>query len=161
MSAGGGYPNRPSRTSFGPKLKNPKPVTNPETQADAGAFNLDFWQISGAGLMVPRAWAVLDATSGTMTMPANAEAWNPNKTQAAPTPARSGVGLYTLAYAASYLDNNDSSIGLAIVAAMAFPLNSISRRIAPSTVAGTTITINLRSSPADALVDGAVMVFLW
>lgn len=156
-----GFPNRTSRKAFGPQLVNPKPITNPSTQADAGAFNLAFWQMAGAGLMVSRAWALVDGTSASAVLSANGESWNSDKSIASPIPAYTSTGIYTLTYLPTYPDEKGNAVLFVPLFVVAIAVNSLSRRIATATFSGTVITINLRTSPADALVDGAVALLVY
>lgn len=160
-----GFPRRPSIASFGPDLRDPKVITNPETQVGADLMNLIRYQVAGLGLMSLRAWALIDSTGGvTPVIKARAESWNPLALSSAPylppTPGRSGVGALTLAYASSYPDENGVAQATSILVAVAFAVNRTTVRDAAATVSGSTITIALKEFGGGtfAAVDGAVFV---
>lgn len=160
-----GSPLRPSLASFGPTLREPKVITNPETQVGAGLMNLIRYQVAGAGLMMLRAWALIDSTGGvTPVILARAESWNPDgKTSApylAPVPGRSGVGALTLAYATSYPDENGVQQATSILVPIALAVNRTTVRDAAATVSGGIISIALKEFSAGTFsaIDGAVFV---
>lgn len=116
-----GFPRRFTRDALGPTLRNTYPVENPET--DIGAeetFNPVFHQITGMNLVVPRAALVAEWGGASFTLWHQEEAWNPKRSQAHPVLARTGAGLYTYTFAATYLDENGVAIPTALVAARAW-----------------------------------------
>lgn len=160
-----GFPRRPGLATFGPTLRDPIPLRNPETQVGADLLNLLKYQVAGLGLMGLRAWALIDSTGGvTPVIQARAESWNPDAKSSAPytapTPGRSGVGALTLAYAASYPDEKGNLVSTAITVPVAFAVNRSAVRDAAATVSGNTISVTLREFSAGAFnaVDGAVLV---
>lgn len=112
-----GFPRRPLRSAFGPKLTNAYPVEHPETQVGAQSFNPDFWQTAGMGLIVPRAIVIAKWNGSAFDIYHQAEAWNPNGDQAHPVLARTGAGLFTYTFAASYLDEDGNEVPTDIRAA--------------------------------------------
>ncbi|HEX4334686.1 MAG TPA: hypothetical protein VH062_02165 [Polyangiaceae bacterium] len=162
-----GSPRRPSLDSFGPQLRDQKPVTNPETQIGADMLNLVRFQLAGLGLTSFRAWALIDSTGGvTPVISARAESWNPNTKTGAPylppIPGRTGVGALSLQYASSYPDENGVQQSTSIVCALAFPVNRTTVRDAAASVSGSTISIALKEFGGGtfAAVDGAVLVVI-
>lgn len=159
----GGFPNRPGRRTFGPILKNASPVKNPELQPDADKFNLGFFQIAGSGLMVPRAWALVDGTGGggSARLVAHAESWNPDGDQPAPVFAYTSTGLYTLTYQASYLDDNGASVVVSPIASAGLPVDSANVRNVAVSRSGGVFTIRLKefSAGSYSVVDGPALVW--
>jgi len=161
-----GFPNRPGRKTFGPQLKNARAIANPELEADADTFNLLFAQIAGAGLMVARAWALIDGTGGSTTarIVAHAESWNPDQNTAAPyTPPQLGytsTGIYTLTYQPTYPDDSGSAVATGILAPWAIVTGTSNVRNAVASVAGAVITVRLKEFSAGAfnVIDGPVLV---
>jgi hypothetical protein len=154
-----GFPNRPSRSSFGPTLENAKPVRDPVRNPDADNFNLAFFQIAGCGLVVPRAWAFIDGAAGALLK--NAEAWNANNANPAPLFAKSATGVYTLTYLSTYPDDAGQTKVLAPFAPAGMAVNRSTVRDVAVSLSGTTLTINLKEFSAGvyAAVDGQVLVW--
>ena len=101
-----GFPIRPSRSALGPDPENRRKTVNPKQEMDARIARLIFWQVSGAGLMVPMARIFVPIVAGAVDANnvTHAEAWNPNQDQAPPTPTRTGLGVYQVQYAETYPD---------------------------------------------------------
>lgn len=59
-----GFPKVPSRSDFGPKYVNVRPIQNPNRELDAGIFNLIVWQIAGCGRTAAQAMLLYDANIG-------------------------------------------------------------------------------------------------
>lgn len=162
----GGFPRRPSLDSFGPQLQDTRVIRNPGAEAGSDLLNLMRFQLAGAGLMVARAWAVIDGTGGVITLAAHAESWNPKGLTAAPyTPpvaVRTSTGLYTLTYQATYPDDAGALVGLGISETWSRPLRSANVRDAATTFTGNVITVNLKEFQAGSYVavDGRVLVAL-
>lgn len=99
--SGGGFPIRPSISTFGPTLANAVPIRDPERELDAAVLNLLRHQVSGMGLIVPRVIAKV-LVSGAPSVLARAEAWNPaglsTGQYVAPTPTVVSTGRITLDY---------------------------------------------------------------
>lgn len=116
-----GFPLRISRDTFGPTLVDAWPVENPETHIPAVAFNLVFHQLAGMNAAHPVRYVLVAEYDGisAMTTLYQAEAWNPNNDQAHPVLARSGTGVYTVTFAASYLDELGAAVGTQLLFASA------------------------------------------
>src|SRR5690242_6338845 len=108
------FPTRPTRASFGPTLKNARPITNPTQQIPDSAFNSLFWSVAGMGGLSPMAMVLCTAVGGVIAIASHWEAWAPNGDGVAPTPARTSAGLYTLQYAAQYPDENGAQVATAL-----------------------------------------------
>lgn len=110
MSAG--FPNRPSRSDFGPTYKNARPTRDPEKNATAETFNLLSFQAAGASGMCPLAWLCGDIVLGDVQLGAHAESWNPegNLTGAYEPPSliRMSTGVYEFEYA-SQVPNDEQN----------------------------------------------------
>jgi hypothetical protein len=104
-----GFPVRPSRAAFGPKPVNRRPVKNPAQEMDGPTIaDLLMWQSAGMGVVSPVAWIYVPVAAGAIVTAnvAHSEAWNPDSNQTAPTPARTGAGVYTVQYATQYPDKD-------------------------------------------------------
>jgi hypothetical protein len=113
-----GWPSRIIRSLLGPVLVDDYAAENPDTDIPAAAFNTAFHQLAGLNVMLPRA-GVVASYSGTLTVIYQSEAWNADGAQVHPVLARSGTGLYTLTFAATYLDELGASVATSIVFARA------------------------------------------
>ncbi len=119
-----GFPTRPSLTAFGPRRSNARPVRNPQQQAGADFMNLLRWDVAGLGASCPRAWVLATFTGPTtIAVTAQGNAWH----GAAPTPARSGTGVYTFTYAATYVDDDSVAIVTNLLAVKVSPRGSTAR----------------------------------
>lgn len=153
-----GFPTRPSRAAFGPKPQNRGGIRNPAEQLDADTADLAFWQIAGCSGVADGAWALL--TWNGVSMPAapaaSFEAWDPNG-EGTPTVGRTGTGVYTVTYAASYPDKDGIEVTTNIIAAKAFPQTASDVRATVLVTSGRIVTVYLRNA-AGAAVDASVLV---
>lgn len=156
-----GWPNRISRTSLGPVLVNPKPITDPTRQADANVFNLDFWTVGGLAQASPKAWAYFTTAGAAIQLVAHAEVWNPNRNQPAPVPAYVGAGQYTVTYLDTYPDASGDEVAHGILFPVARPVNTLTNSIGLASLAGSVVTVNLKTNPGNLLADFAFALFLW
>lgn len=133
-----GFPIRSSRSDFGPKPVNTRPVRDPERDLDASIGHLLFHQVAGASAAGCRAWLATQIVAGPdVAIAARGESWNPNDIQTSPyTPpvvTRSSLGVYTVDYLTEYPDENGDLQPLvlagrvcqAIVDGAAHPLNTL------------------------------------
>jgi len=98
-----GFPIRTSRSAFGPKPENTKPVRDPRKHLSADIGALMMWQIAGSGLMVPTARMIFTVTGTTLALLQHTEAFQPDG-GTAPVTVRTGAGVYTFVYLANYPD---------------------------------------------------------
>jgi len=169
----GGFPNRPSRTAFGPIYENARPTRSPTKNAGATAFNLSFFQAAGSGLMVPKAWFVGEIVAGPdVALAQRAESWNPNGETtgdfAPHTLTYNSVGQYSFEYALQVPDDDGNLTALqfdwGIAVARAFPggttlaLGSV---VMTTTIAGIIrfVSLNLPSTWAPVDVNFAVALY--
>lgn len=115
-----GFPTRPSRATFGPRLENRRPVRDPRREFDASFANLALWQVAGLGTAGPIAW-VLCAVADDVSVVAHAEAWNPDGALAGPEVTRTAGGIYLVEYAANYPDDDGVDTPLALLFGAALP----------------------------------------
>lgn len=124
-----GYPRRITRDQLGPSLRNTHPVDNPETDVGAETLNALFHQASGLNLAVATRASVIatwDALGLDFDIEHQEEAWNPRRTQLHPVLSRQGVGEYSYAFAASYLDETDVAHPTALISVRASAMVEIS-----------------------------------
>lgn len=130
-----GFPRRVSRDTFGPTLVDVYAAENPEADIPAKAFNTLFHQVGGLNVSsITRAVVVAEWTGTAMGVAYQSEAWNPNGDQAHPVVARTSMGLYTVTFASSYLDETGASISTQLLLARATFMGQVStwasRRVA-------------------------------
>lgn len=104
-----GFPNRPIRATLGPALEDEFPVTNPKKEQGADVFTLGWWQVAGAGLVVPRAVLFVDvvaATSATTT--SQMLAWDVDQSLALLGWTYVGLGNFDITFASQYVDQTDT-----------------------------------------------------
>ena len=122
-----GAPARPSRSAFGGTLINSGAVRDPTRQLDAAAWNLMVWQVTGLGLIAPRAMLSFTAAASPVLL-SRAEAWNTDRltTGAFADPAFTvnGTGDFTIAWPTPQVDKDGVSAALAFSFAQAFVINT-------------------------------------
>jgi len=113
------FPTRITRASLGPKLEDAAPIRNPKQQVGKVTLNALFWAASGMSLVVPRATVIASWNTGgaVFDVSIQAEAWNPDGTQARPVLARTAAGSYTYTFASSYVDENEIAVPTVLLAA--------------------------------------------
>lgn len=99
-----GFPSRILRSSLGPKLRDTRPVENPETDIPADSFEALFRQVCGMNLGVGRVHLVVSWTGSSLQVVHQSEAWSPDNDQAHPVLTRVSAGIYTYEFASSYKD---------------------------------------------------------
>lgn len=112
------FPDRVSRSAFGPTPVDRGPIVDPERQLSAEIGALLFWQVSGAGLTADVAWCVVDDAGDFVV---GGEAWDPNNDQADPACSHSGTGEYAVEYDAQYPDKDGTMRTIALRGAIATP----------------------------------------
>lgn len=122
-----GSPLRPDRASFGPTLEETAPVRDARRQFSAAFMNLVLWQVSGLGLVMPRA-VLYFAGSATPTILGRVEAWNPNRETsgqyADPEITVTGAGNYLIEYPTPVLDEAGVEQAVSFSWALAFVHNA-------------------------------------
>jgi len=121
-----GFPIRHLLQSFGSKLRDARPVENPEIQVSAGRLNLSESIAAASSLLLPRVGLIAqwNTTTSLFEVYHQEEAWNARHEQARPTLARASAGSYTYTFAESYLDADGVAIPSNIVAARVFVMDT-------------------------------------
>ena len=102
-----GWPTRLSLDALGPfPRKNFGGVRGDDaTCLNDNYLNLLLWQMAGGNLMIPKAVIVFETVNDAApTILEHREAWRPRADGAAPTPARTGEGVFTFTYPATVAD---------------------------------------------------------
>lgn len=153
-----GYPTRPSLTSFGARRVDRSPPRSATHDASAAFVNLVRWNLAGLGQGAGRAWVLAGYSGGTFSITAQGNAWQ----GAAPTPARTGAGVYTLTYAATYADADGVEVATNLIGA------SVSAKAGTvplvgdwSITDGRIVTVRLFRASTEAATDGAFLVTLF
>jgi len=150
-----GFPVRPSRDAFGPKLEDGPKVTNPKKQIGEKTFNLAWWQLAAVSQLIPLAWANFDSAGAGIT--SSAEGWNPNQDPSLrPTVLRTGPGVYVVTYQATYLDEEGVARPLSIVSARATPQGTTPNLVCVVSIAsGRICTVRVTTANTGAATDAA------
>lgn len=158
---GAGFPRRPSRATFGPTLVNQAKVRDPTKEIGSATFNLSWWQLAACSLQVPLAWVLVESDG---TRLSSGEVWNPNGSGALrPTVARTGLGVYTVTYAAQYDDESGTPQSLAMLGGHVTVQAGAGATDISGVVEMTSVvvaTIRLTTKTADAAADGRFMLDL-
>jgi hypothetical protein len=136
-----GFPNRIVRSNLGPTYRDRNAVENPEVELGADYANLLLHQAVGVQLISPVADLIASWTGAVFVVAKREEAWNVDHSQAHPVLARTGAGVYTYQFAASYLDMDGESVITALADA---------RLTARSTTAGYANRVSGRAWVDDA-----------
>jgi hypothetical protein len=105
-----GFPTRTSRAAFGPTYVNSFKVNDPQKEIDASIYNLAFWQLAASGLATPRAVIFCDASGTGCTTVEQLLAWDPFRVLGLLVWVRTGTGVYTCQFAATYPDMDGNAI---------------------------------------------------
>lgn len=153
-----GFPLHPSRDDFGEDL-DPIPALNPKRDIGGQTFNLTWWQVAGAGLMVPRAWVLV---SGSGVRVAAAESWNPNQDGTLhPVVARVSAGLYTVTFAASADDETGTPRLIGLQACLvAVQSHALPAPVGGGDVAGGNVA-TIQTSVGGAATDAPFFAAFW
>jgi len=156
-----GFPTRTTRAAFGPTKRNATTgLINAELYQGATEVNLDYWQTAGMSLSAPRAWALVTWDGATaVSLTAGGEAWDPTNASV-PTVARTGAGVYTVTYAATYVDETDTAVATSLLAAAVSPMSSSSRH-ATWTISSSRIVNVYMWDAAGVAADASFFVTAW
>lgn len=116
-----GFPNLPSRASFGPNMQNVRPVRVPETDLSADQVNLTFWQAQGASRTVPSAVIIVDGATPVVTY--QGLTFDPELKLDFITLVKNATGSYTLTFDSTYVDQKGNNVSFTPKAAMAHMQN--------------------------------------
>lgn len=153
-----GFPTRPSLTSFGAKRRDRTAARSPILDAGAAWANLVRWNLAGLGASAPRAWVLAGYDGSAFSIAAQGNAWH----GAAPTPARTGTGVYTLTYAETYVDADDVAVATNLLGAVVSPKAGANPIVADWSIAdGRIVTVRLFRASTEAAVDGTFLVSLY
>jgi hypothetical protein len=153
-----GFPNRPTRTTFGPTLEDARPVTNPQRELGADVMNLAFWQLAGAGAVLPMAIVVYNGATPAILY--QALAFDPKSLLGNITSVKNGAGDYRFTFASSYPDENGNATSFTPSAAMAFVQGSAAQVAAVATLNGQHVDVTVQNG-AGTPTDATIIVAVW
>lgn len=119
-----GFPNRPDRSDYGPTYEEERTVYNPKREIGSDIFNLNFWQLAGSGLVVPRAVLIAEHSGGTVTTTTQYLAFDPDGSLSAIPWVDNGTGDYSFTFASQYPDQGGTNQNLSLVAGVAIAQGS-------------------------------------
>ena len=128
-----GLPGRPDRNDFGPEIKNAKVVRDPTTELDGETIgNLMMHQITGTGLVAPRAWALCDGSAGAaVVVTSRTEGWNTKNDSSSPfdppVVTRDALGRFFVDYNFSY--PNQKGVSTAVDPKFIMPIENLADTI--------------------------------
>lgn len=159
-----GFPNRVSRTTFGPKLKNKWPIVNPEQDIGDSQFNLLFHQTAGMNVVCSNGLlSVTVSQSGDVVTGYQGFSWDPNGSMPKIAWTRLTNGIYTFAIPSStYPDENGNQIPISIIGGMVVPQSSFGNNLAT----GHYVKTGVRSGQVhvylgQSFVDSDFLCILW
>lgn len=155
-----GFPTRPSRNAFGPVKQNKLNIIgDPETHENAAETNLQEWQISGAGQMVPIAWFVVLTDAVTPTIVDGGYAWDPNNEIALPSVVRDSAGLYTVTLPATGTDEAENEVPIVLRWGKAHA-QTAARLASAEVTSNNTVQVGNRTAATDILVDTTTYILV-
>jgi hypothetical protein len=122
-----GFPNRPTRASFGPRPVNRRVVRSAQHELGDKIGDLMLYTLGAAGVCLDIAWASWKKSeqpggvwaNGPVVLHGAGETWDPDGTFA-PLVERTGAGLFTITYPETVLDKDGQSVALNFRAAKAY-----------------------------------------
>lgn len=153
-----GFPTRISRSIFPQwamrSLAGAAQILKPEECLTSDQINALVWQIIGSGLTAPLAWFSFSSAGARI---ASAESWNGNgSAPLRPVSAKTATGIYTLAFAATYLNEKGVAVPLELKGAKAFPQSTTAGMVATPSISGQVVTI--KTTVGGVATDSACLV---
>jgi hypothetical protein len=110
------FPTRITRVAYGPPRKDTLRAGDPSKTVNKADFERMFWQLTGAGLMVPilRLAFTSAATTGALVLNYHFESWDVEGTGPPPVLTRTATGTYRVTYPTAVLNVNGDSVPLAL-----------------------------------------------
>lgn len=156
-----GFPTRPDRDSFGPTYENERPVNNPKRELGDSVFNLNFWQLAGSGLVIPRAMIVASVSGSAVTTQNQGLAWDPNGNVSNLIWTYEGVGHYSADFLSQYVDENGTLVNLSLIAGAAFPQGTAARFGTVNLTSGYEFDVYFFTDAGVAVDPGSFLILLW
>lgn len=94
-------PQKPDAATFGAPFQNADAVTDPETELAAEQYNRLVDQVVMSAQVTRKAWVRCTYTGGTFSVADHDAVWGATEA-VKPTPARTGLGVYTVSWAGAY-----------------------------------------------------------
>jgi hypothetical protein len=108
------FPLRVTRSQLGPRMRNNRPVENPETDVGEDMINGLLDQAAGCNITVARVSLVAKRNGGSFDIFHQAEAWNTDESQPHPVlaidPDVATAGRYIYTFASTYLNGDNEPI---------------------------------------------------
>lgn len=163
-----GFPTRTTRVALGPERVNKGGIRrNPSEEWAAEDVNTLRWMFGACGLLLPmvRAELVCAATTGALTIPRHFEGWDPDDTGLlGPAAARTSLGVFTLTYPATALDENGNSVSVVLRGAIAAPQDTGDVYAKAYASASNVLTVKVWAAPGGSLDDAVgstILVVGW
>lgn len=154
------FPARTSVDGIGPPMDQTGGVLNERRAISPRRANIERWIGAGVSQATCRAWCFVTFTApSTVAISTGSEgsAWQ----GLAPAVVRTGQGIYTVTYLASYADETGTLVAPDIIMAVVSPKKSTPRLRGDWEISqGRIITVNLYDK-TDAAQDGSFGLVLW
>jgi len=121
----GGFPTRTNRAGFGPSMENESPVNNPKRELSGPQMNINFWNLAGCGLVIPKAVFRCTISATTITTANQLWAFDPDSSQSTLTMTYQQAGHYNFVFASQYPDEMATDINLSLIGGMASHSNLV------------------------------------
>jgi len=145
----GGFPTRPSRTSFGPDYEDERPVQDSKREVGAGIFNLGFWQLAGVGRVSPRVVLFCAVAGSACTTVQQMLAFDPDGLLGLLTWTYNGAGSYSIAFASQYPDELGNDINVSLLGGIALSASSSPLVGSVEMTSAYEATVHFASDPTD------------
>lgn len=156
------FPTRTSVDGIGPKMDNIGGTLNERRTISPRRANVLRWIAAGCSRSTNRAWCFVryvSAAADGVVIDTGSEgsAWQ----GAAPTVARTAQGIYTVTYAASYVNESDEAVAPNLIMAIVSPGQNAARLFGDWAIAsGRIVTVRLVDSDNN-LTDGSFGLAVW
>ena len=135
-----------------------RPVTNPQKELDADQMNLTFWQVAGAGRVLPQATIVYVGATPLLTY--QALAFDPRELLGNIANAKTGVGVYTFTFASTYKDEAGNDVAFTPRAAQAMVQGAAAQVQAVPNLNGQVVQVIVMDG-AGAPADATILLMVW
>lgn len=154
-----GYPDRPARVAFGPTMQNKRTPKIPEKDLSAEQVNLDFWQIAGAGRVLPMALILFDGATPSILY--QALAFDPKQELGDLAFVKNGTGDYTFSFNSTYPNQVGNARPFVPRMSMAMVQGgAMGTRALAAVPAAQDVQVQVRNA-ADALTDATFVLAVW
>lgn len=156
-----GFPNRPTRTTYGPTRENEREVQNPKRELGAETVNLDLWQGAGMGLVIQRVAIGVAAAGSPTAHTYQGLAWDPLQTLPDIPVTLGATGVYTAVFQSQYADQDGTLVSTSLKGGIAVPQGTANLSGIVEITDAQTAIARIYTADSAVLTDSPFFLFLW